>query len=264
MSDAKIAAAVQATPRYLCQLGWDDAPHLSEQAKADMLAETPEYLRAARSKGDPSMGEGAIYTMPIEELLVDPFPIPSFWPRAYAFDPSWNRTAALWGAWDPADDCLYLYSEHLRGNAEPMVHAAAIKSRGEWMHGVIDPASESLGNAANGEKFLSMYQEEGLHLSLADNAVETGIAKVDQRQRSGRLKVFRNLKHYQAERRLYRRQRPKNDPLGNPKIVKRDDDLMDCERYLVASGRAVAKPKPLATVGTGSNVRGPGDRKAGY
>jgi len=46
-----------------------------------------------------------------------------------------------WGAWDRQSDVIYIYSEYLRRDAEPVVHAEAIRSRGDWIRGVIDAAS---------------------------------------------------------------------------------------------------------------------------
>ena len=46
---------------------------------------------------------------------------------------SWRSREAvqfcLWGALNRETDTLYLYSEHYRGEAEPSVHAAAIRAR---------------------------------------------------------------------------------------------------------------------------------------
>jgi hypothetical protein len=59
--------------------------------------------------------------------------------------------------------------------------------------------------------------------------VETGIYDVWQRLSSGRLKVFRGMKNWLSEFRLYRR-----DDKG--RVVKDNDHLMDATRYLVMSG----------------------------
>src|SRR6516162_8297821 len=44
------------------------------------------------------------------------------------------------GARDPASGMVYLYSEHYQGQGEPSSHAQAIRARGDWILGVIDPA----------------------------------------------------------------------------------------------------------------------------
>ncbi len=127
--------------KYLVQAGWSDVPHIDEQTQKELLASTPPYLRDARSKGIPSLGSGAIYPIELSEVLCDPIVIPPFWPRTYALDVGWNRTAVLWGALDRSIDCWYLYTEHYRGKAEPSIHATAIRARGEWIPGLIDPAA---------------------------------------------------------------------------------------------------------------------------
>lgn len=180
----------------------------------------------------PQLGSGAIYPVPESEIVEDPIEIPPYWPRSYALDVGWNRTAALWGAYDPEADTLHLYSEYYRGQAEPPIHAAAIKSRGPWINGVIDPAARGRAQA-DGSQLFSLYVDLGLRLSSADNAVEAGIYDVWTRLSSGRLKVFKTLVNFLAEYRMYRRNE-------KGQIVKENDHLMDAGRYLVRSGIAVA------------------------
>ena len=116
--------------RYLVTAGWDDVPHLTEQAKRELLESTPRYLRDARSKGTPSLGAGAIYPFAVSDITVKPFAIPPYWKRAYGLDFGWRKTAAIWGAHDPAGDVWYLYTEHYMGEERPVIHAEAIKARG--------------------------------------------------------------------------------------------------------------------------------------
>jgi hypothetical protein len=218
--------------KYLVNAGWDDAPHLDENTKAELLEATPPFLREARSKGVPSLGAGAIYPIPESDIACDHFDIPIYWPRAYAFDVGWNRTAALWCAWEPSTGIGYLYAEHYRGMAEPAVHAEAIKARGSWIHGVVDPASR--GSNDEGRKLYDLYSQMGLHLSMADNAVDAGLYDTWSALSTGRLKVMRHLLNFFNEYRLYRRNE-------RGLIVKKHDHLMDCMRYIVRSGRRVAK-----------------------
>jgi Bacteriophage terminase large (ATPase) subunit and inactivated derivatives len=213
--------------RAVVMAGWNDVPHLSDDDKARMLAECEPHLREARSTGKPSLGSGAIYPVPEEDIIVEPFPIPRHWRMGYALDVGWNKTAALWGAYDPDMDMLYLVSEHYRGMAEPPVHATAIKARGKWIAGVIDPAARGRGQD-DGKRLLDQYKAEDLTLTLADNAVESGLLAVWGRLSSGRLKVFSNLNSFRTEYRMYRRDE-------NGKIVKKNDHLMDTLRYLVMS-----------------------------
>jgi Terminase RNaseH-like domain len=209
----------------------------------------PPYQRDARSKGIPQLGSGAIFPIPESEILVDPFELPPYWPRAYGLDVGWNRTAAIWGALDRETDTLVLYAEHYRGQAEPAVHAEAIRARGAWMPGVIDPASRGRAQR-DGEQLLQNYRDLGLKLVAARNGVEAGLFEVYQRLGSGRLKVFRTLQNWLAEYRLYRR-----DEKGT--VVKASDHLMDATRYLAVSGTTIAELAPgyLARAGHKAGVK---------
>jgi len=218
--------------KYLVNAGWLDAPHLDAQTQKELLESTPPFLRDARSKGIPSLGSGAIYPIPESDIVVPYFEIPAHWPRAYALDVGWNRTAALWMAIDPTTTVAYLYAEHYRGLAEPAVHAEAIKTRGKWIKGVCDPAARGSGQK-DGEKLFSLYVQLGLSLSYADNAVDAGLYDTWASLSMGKVKVMSHLLNFFNEYRLYRR-----DEHG--RIVKKHDHLMDCMRYLIRSGRGVA------------------------
>lgn len=239
--------------KYAVECSWSDVPHLDAKMKAEILADTLPHLRDARTKGIPSLGAGAIYPIPLDEVLVDPFAVPAYWPRAYALDVGWNRTAALWAAHDRSVDCVYLYSEYYRGQAEPPIHAAAIKARGEWIPGVVDPAAAG-STILDGTQVLLLYQAYGLDLAPALNAIDAGIWAVWSRLSTGRLKVFRTLQNFQAEYRIYRR-----DEDG--KIVKAFDHLMDCARYLCMSGLDRAKVKPVPRFGVDTGIA---DEAVGY
>jgi len=223
--------------KWCIGITWDDVPHLSEETKRELWDSIPPHQRDARTKGIPALGSGVIYPVEEEAVLVDAFDIPEHWPRAYALDVGWKRTACLWGAWDRDSDTVYLYSEHYEGEATPQVHADAIKARGDWIPGVIDPAARGRSQK-DGEALMDEYQDLGLDIHPANNTVEAGIFAVYRRMVSGRLKVFRTLTNYRSELRLYRR-----DDKG--KIVKERDHLMDTKRYLIMSGmaRAIVRPQ---------------------
>ena len=232
----KIDIAGSDPSKFVVMATWDDVPHLSDAVKKELYDSIPPFQRDARSKGIPQLGAGAIYPVPETDLLVTDFEIPTHWPRCYALDVGWNRTAAIWGALDRDTDTLYLYSEHYRGQAEPILHAEAIKGRGAWIPGVIDPASRGRSQH-DGIQLLQQYVEMGLDLQPAKNAVEAGLYAVWQRMSAGKLKVFKSCTHWTTEFRLYRR-----DESG--RIVKDSDHLMDTMRYLVMSGIDIAITKP--------------------
>ena len=212
---------------------WDDAPHLSEDDKDDLMRSLPPHQRDARSKGVPSLGAGAVYPVPESEFVIAPFEIPKHWKWCYGLDVGWNNTAACWGAKDPESGILYIVHDYKRGQAEPSVHAATIRARGEWIPGVIDPASRGRAQA-DGEQLLWLYKQQGLDLYIAENGVESGIFDVYERLTVGQIKVFKSCASLLEEYRLYRRDK-------NGKIVKENDHILDALRYLVKSGDAHAR-----------------------
>ena len=218
--------------KYLVTATWDDVPHLSKEEKEALWESIPPFQRDARARGIPSLGSGAVWPVIEERIKCEPFEIPEYWVKAYALDVGWNNTAALWGAWDRASDCVYIWSEYKQGESEPATHVEAIKSRGSWIPGVIDPASRGRAQR-DGVVLLDDYVGMGLDLDIADNSVETGVHKVYRRLVSGRLKIFSTCLGFFEEYRLYSR-----DEKG--KIKKVNDHLCDCLRYLIMSGMARA------------------------
>lgn len=201
-----------------------------------MLDAMQPHMREARTKGIPTMGAGVIYPVPESVVVCEPFEMPEFWPRAYGMDVGWNRTAAIWGAWDRDSDTVYAYAEHYMGQAAPAVHASAIAARGNWIWGAIDPASAG-SSQKDGQSLRQEYTKLGLNLVDADNTVEAGISAVYQRLVSGRLKFFNTCRNLISEFRIYRRD-------DNGKIVKDNDHAMDALRYLIMTGMRMAKVPP--------------------
>jgi phage terminase large subunit-like protein len=225
-------------PKVVISATWDDVPHLTADTKAELFASIPAYQRDSRTKGIPQLGSGAIYQIADEDILVKPFEIPAHWPRGYGLDVGWNRTAAIWGAQDLETGVLYLYSEHYLAHEEPHVHSQAIKSRGEWIPGFIDPAAKGRSQK-DGSQLIEEYRKQGLKVQPAINAVEAGIYACEQMMFSGRLKAFTSLSNWYSELRLYRR-----DQQG--KVVKERDHAMDSMRYLVMAGPEGLQKRPQA------------------
>lgn len=222
--------------RFVVMCNWDQVPHLSQAQKDALWKSIPPYQRDARSKGVPQLGSGAIYPVEESSITCDPFEIPEHWPRAYALDVGWKKTAALWIAVDRESQTVYVYSEHYRGQAEPSIHAESIRARGDWVPGTVDPAARGRSQF-DGEQLIQQYRDLGLNLTEADNAVESGIYAVWQRLSEGRLKIFKTCQNFFAEYRLYRRNE-------KGQIVKENDHLVDALRYVITTGISIACTKP--------------------
>src|ERR1051326_7370919 len=227
--------------KFVVNLTWQDAPHLTEEQKKELLASYSPHERDARSKGLPELGSGAIYPVVEDDIIVPAdFKIPDKWPRAAGMDVGWKKTAVLWGAYDKKSDTWYIYSEYYKGYAEPAIHADAISRRGRWMPIAVDCHSDR-HSEAGAMSLLNIYSNFGLNVCKADNGpgtVDSSILEVYQRLSSGRLKILAHLIETRGEFRVYRRDM-------NGRIVKENDHLMDALRYLIMTGNQIMDVMPL-------------------
>lgn len=227
--------------KYVCTVGWDDVPHISEERKKLLLSTYSVHERDCRSKGTPYLGRGKIYGMSEDSYVIDPLKfIPRHWPRVFGMDVGYaHPTACLWMAWDRESDIVYAYSEYKEAQAMPSSHANAILARGKWIPGVIDTSARNT-SPTDGQRLITLYDKFGLDLVFVKKgagSVEEGILEVSDRLESGRLKFYETLTKTIDEIRLYRRD-------DNGQIVKKDDDLMDALRYGLRSGLYCAAIEP--------------------
>jgi len=220
--------------KYVIGATWEDAPHLTQKSKDELWSSIPPFQRDARSKGLPQLGAGAIFPVPEDDYTITDFTIPDHYLRWYALDVGWNWTAALWLAHDRESDIIYVTSVYKRSAAEPSIHATAIKGRGNWIPGVIDPAANAR-NQKDGTQLMQEYRTLGLNLAPAINAVEAGLYVIWERLSTGRLKVFQSCTQWFEEVRFYRRNE-------KGQVVKENDHLMDCTRYGVMTPIGIVKP----------------------
>ena len=244
------------TGQALVKAGWDDAGHMTKERQEELLAQLPPHERDMRSKGIPLMGSGMVFPVDEDDLSIDPFPIPSFWPCICGIDFGWDHPfAAVWLAWDRDKDIIYVYDAYRVSKALPPMHASAIKKRGGWVP-VVWPHDGLNTDKASGIPLASQYRQEGLNLlsskfsnppgpnqkeGQGGNGIEAGLFDMLTRMEEGRLKVFSNLQDWFEERRQYHRK--------DGKVVALRDDLMSATRYAAMSLRfSSIKPTPRKNV----------------
>lgn len=245
--------------KYLVMAGWNHVPHLSEKTKAELLAATPTHLRAARSQGIPALGSGAIF--PVDEAMIScaPFHVPEHWVQIGGIDFGWDHpTAGARLVWDRDSDCVYVTAVYRQSEAQPVVHAAAIKAWGDWLP--IAWPHDGNNDTAAGPALAGQYKKLGLkvlreHATHEDggNSVEAGLMDMLDRMTTGRWKVFSTCEAWFEEFRLYHRK--------DGKIVKVMDDVLSASRYAYMMRRfAITKPRPTTVAETWQ----PKDAGAGY
>jgi len=233
-------------PRFIVGATWDDAPHLTEKVKAQQWASMLPYQRAARTKGIPQLGAGAVYPIDEGEIKIADFAIPDHWWRGFGMDVGGGAkaTAAVFCALNPEDRVVYVTSVYKRASNEPSLHAAAIKERmlrpTGWLWPGVGDAAALIMTDHDAEQLVYVYRRLGLELHLPDKAVETGIADLWDLMVTGRFRVFGSCQAWFDEFRMYRR-----DARG--RVVKSNDHLMDATRYVARSGIARMRRKPAKT-----------------
>lgn len=236
--------------RYICNVTWDEVPHLSEEEKADLLKEIPVYQRKARSKGIPVLGSGVIYPFDEESIAIDPFKMPRHWPRFFGLDTDAGAgfTALVFIAWDRENNQFYLYRDYKSPSRSLADHVNEISTQGAlmaphhplWMPGVGDCAARMV-TEVDSIQIIEAYKEKKVDVELPNKAVEAGIQAVYDLLEARRLRVFRSCMDWFNEFRQYHRARRPN---GEVYIVKVNDHLMDATRYAIFSGQERAKVAP--------------------
>ena len=223
---------------FLQRATWDEAPHLSEEAKTNILSQYPAYQRDMRSKGEPLMGTGLIFDVDSESLICEPFAIPEYWFIINGMDFGWDHPQAhIQLVWNRDENIFYVTANWKASKTQPYEAWHIVKSWAENVP-IAWPADglqhkQQLGKEAVQQR--SLYEEEGFNM-LSDhatweeggNGVWVGIMELTNLMKSGRLKIFKNCFDLLAEIRQYH---TKTGPNGKIEIVKTNDDLLDALRY---------------------------------
>lgn len=241
---------------YVVHMTLEDAEHYTPEERAAIMAKYPAHQLKARAQGLPVLGSGLIYPVDEQSILVDPFPIPAHWARICGLDFGWDHPgAAAWLAHDRDTDVVYLYDSYRQSQATPVMHAAAIKSRGDWIP-VAWPHDGLQSGKDGGKPLRTQYHALGVKMLPAHAthspepgaaegtggyAVEPGVMLMLDRMQTGRFKVFSNQTEWLEEQRLYHRK--------DGVIVKEDDDLLDAGRTgLMMLRHARTRPAPKRAV----------------
>ena len=215
---------------------WDDAPHLDDEVKGEILAALPPHERKMRSEGIPVLGSGLVFPIDVEQIKRTAFAIPEHWSRICAIDFGYDHpTAAVWIAHDRDHDVAYVYDTYRKSGETPLVHAQAIKARGDWIP-VIWPHDGAQHDKGSGEPLAAIYRRQGMNMfpkhfenPEGGQGVEPGLMEMLQKFQTQRLLVFDHLGEFFEEMRMYHRK--------DGKVVKERDDLMSAARYAVMSLR---------------------------
>ncbi|UMO76431.1 terminase large subunit [Pseudomonas phage BroderSalsa] len=224
--------------QFMISASWDDAPHLDDKVKTQLMSVYSPAERKMRVSGQPSIGSGVVFPILEDKIKIEPRPIPEHWMRTIGIDLGYDHpNAVACIAWDNETDTYYLYDEYSEKGETLGMHADAIRSRGGQSIPVIVPHDAfKHDGATSGKQYVTLYEEQGLNVvrqpfsnpptpdgKHGGNSVEYGVNWMLTMMDQGRFKVFSTCTKFLQEMKLYHRK--------DGKIVDRNDDMISATRY---------------------------------
>lgn len=239
-------------PAQKCmQKGWDDAPHLSEKVKEELLSSFPAHQRDMRTKGIPMLGHGRIYDIAEDDIVCAPFEIPPHFHVIDGMDFGYDHPQAQMQLVEDRDNGIfYVARAWKQQRVSPIEAWGATK---QWAANVPTawPLDGLQTEKGSGKQQKAYYVEAGFKMLHefatwpdGSNGVEAGLFELRDLMLKGKLKVFAGLRDWLDEFLQYHRDE-------NGKIAKTRDDLMDATRYAYMMRRfampfgEVGKPKRI-------------------
>ena len=203
-------------------------------------------------KGSWEIRGGAVYKEYSDDIhLCEPFKIPAHWPRFLAHDwgiSSRHRCVFLWGTVDEAGR-LYITDELSVTDKQVSEVAALVMQKTlqdkSWplegdggILAVMDPATNQ--RHGTGRTVLGEFAQHKIYGRNANNDLQAGINKVGERlhvdpkrKRPGMFLFRGKCPFLQRGLKLYQWAPANANGLASGKPIKKDDDEVDCLRYLV-------------------------------
>jgi phage terminase large subunit-like protein len=247
--------------RTFVQFGIDDIPangHIPPALRATIIAGFPEHEREARSRGEPMLGSGRVYTEPEQNIIEHSKPeyFPTHWRWGWGLDVGISHpTAFVLACHDVDTDTVHLVAEICVSGQTPVDHVQLMRGverrvfNKEMDLPVAWPADADQRDKGTGVAVRQVYKQLGLRMmpepasirgvkGSGAYSVEAGVQLIAERERNGRLKIAQDMSGYLQERRLYHRK--------DGQILKLKDDILAAARYGILMVRYF---KPLSECG---------------
>lgn len=222
----------------------DEAEHISAAERVKIVAGYMPHEREARARGVPMLGSGRVFTSSEESIAeeIHPAMVPLHWAKLWGIDFGIAHPfAAALIAWDKDADIIHVIHAIRMSDGRARDHAAAMKPIAAGAP-VAWPQDGTAREKSSGETLATAYKAEGLvmlpdHATWPDGGVSTeaGVAEMDDRFKTGRLKVARHLLAFFEEYRDYHRK--------DGFLVKLRDDLLSAVRVAIMMKRSA---RPMA------------------
>lgn len=229
--------------RGMVTMGLVDAKHIPVADHEKIIAGYPEHERVARVYGGIMRGEGRVFTVPEAAISEPPLEyIPPFWRKLWGVDFGIGHPfGAVLILWDLDTDTIHVHHAIRMQDALPLMHWQAMKLIGADVP-VAWPKDGADREKSTGEPLAAQYKKHGAkmlseHATWPDGSMSTwaGITEMQEREKTGRIKVAAHLTDWFEERRNYHVTR--NKLTGNTELVKVKDDLMSATRIAIMMKR---------------------------
>ena len=225
--------------QFMIGATWDDAPHLDDAVKEQLLSVFSPAEREMRASGKPMLGSGVVFVVPQDKIVVQPIVIPDHWLRIIGIDLGFDHPNAIaCMAFDPETQRYYLYDERSEKGETLSMFAQAIRAKGgDHIPVAVPHDAFKHDGATSGRRFVDLLKNDhGLNIVYqpfsnppgpdgkhGGNSVEFGVNWMHTQMDNGNFKVFSTCTKFLQEMNLYHRK--------DGKIIDRSDDMISATRY---------------------------------
>lgn len=225
-----------AKDRFRVVMDTSDAAHMTADRIAKMLERYPAHEHATRLKGWPMMGEGKVFLTP-EANIIEPTieNVPLEWSKLFSIDFGIGHPfGCTLQAWDRDSDVIHVLEAWKLADQTPVQHAVRIRALG--INIPVAWPQDGTAREKSGEVVSKLYKDQGLRMcdehatfESGGYGTEAGVLEMDERMKTGRLRVAAHLNEWFEEYRGYHRKKGL--------IVKERDDIMSATRIGVMAKR---------------------------
>jgi len=236
-------------------MSMEENPYLGKKEKDRVLAGLTVAERKIRQEGKFIALHGLVYPQFSEtKHVIEPFDVPSDWRTIIAVDPHLKKpTSVLWGAVAGynykgiSKGDWVIFNELRRDGVIPDIVASILVANGRRriFARIADPALNIKKDNITGVSPFDEFAAQGFPLMPANKKVESGIYEVRKLldENPSGVWIFNTCIGLTWEFRHYSFNDIETDARKpySEKIHKRDDDYMDCLRYMINTGFGPAR-----------------------
>ncbi|MCU0315854.1 MAG: hypothetical protein MUC92_04620 [Fimbriimonadaceae bacterium] len=162
-----------------------------EQARKELEGGMPLWRWQMMYEGEFTRPAGAVYDCFTSANIVRPFPIPSSWPLVVGMDFGSANLAGVFGAIDPSDDSIVIFSSYWAGSDTLQKHVDVMKTKAGKKPSLVVGGAQSESNWRR--DFTALDWPVRAPSLQGPDSVEAGISRVYGQFATKKLKIFSDL-----------------------------------------------------------------------